>query len=161
MPQLNCETIPGGPFVHDGQMWEHPDNVDVMPCGISLEIGIIARSAKGYAWAAHVSPFSVSTLRLWRACKTVCPLRSGGPPPILRLQGLLGAAEPILAAGGRAVRHCRGVFVGIDVSKARNAIAVADDGTGPHDVEGEPEVMRALTTLSSDDILTRKLMAKS
>jgi transposase len=39
-------------------------------------------------------------------------------------------AEPILTAGGRAVEHCSDVFVGIDVAKARNAIAVADGERG-------------------------------
>jgi transposase len=39
-------------------------------------------------------------------------------------------AEPILTAGGRAVEHYREVFVGIDVAKARNAVAVADGGRG-------------------------------
>jgi transposase len=43
---------------------------------------------------------------------------------------LLGEAEPILIAGGRAVGHCSEIFVGIDVSKARNAIAVADGERG-------------------------------
>ncbi|WP_425437333.1 hypothetical protein [Novosphingobium guangzhouense] len=35
-------------------------------------------------------------------------------------------AKPILIAGRRAVEHSTGVFVGIDVAKARNAIAIAD-----------------------------------
>jgi hypothetical protein len=43
---------------------------------------------------------------------------------------LLGWAEPILIAGGRAVEHSTEVFVGIDVAKARNAIAVADGERG-------------------------------
>jgi len=43
---------------------------------------------------------------------------------------LLGWAEPILIAGGRAVEDCRTAFVGIDVAKARNAIAIAEGGRG-------------------------------
>jgi transposase len=41
---------------------------------------------------------------------------------------LLGQAEPILNAGGRAVEDYREAFVGIDAAKARNAIAVAEGG---------------------------------
>jgi transposase len=41
---------------------------------------------------------------------------------------LLGLAEPILMAGGRAVADYREAFVGIDVAKLRNAIAIADSG---------------------------------
>lgn len=44
--------------------------------------------------------------------------------PTLRLRGLLGVAEPILIAGGRAVKHRSEVFVGIDVAKARGAISL-------------------------------------
>ena len=46
--------------------------------------------------------------------------------PTLRFRGLLGLVEPILIAGGRAVDHHTNVFVGIDVAKSRNAIAIAD-----------------------------------
>src|SRR5262249_2724409 len=42
----------------------------------------------------------------------------------------LGWAEPILIAGERAVDHCTEVFVGIDVAKARNAVAIADGDRG-------------------------------
>ncbi|MFC3320365.1 IS110 family transposase [Mesorhizobium cantuariense] len=48
--------------------------------------------------------------------------------PTLRVRGLLGRAEPILITGGRAVADYREVFVGIDVAKLRNAIAIADAG---------------------------------
>jgi transposase len=41
---------------------------------------------------------------------------------------LLGRAEPILITGGRAVSDYREAFVGIDVAKLRNAIAIADAG---------------------------------
>jgi transposase len=41
---------------------------------------------------------------------------------------LLGRAEPILITGGRAVADYREAFVGIDVAKLRNAIAIADAG---------------------------------
>src|SRR5215208_3189676 len=50
--------------------------------------------------------------------------------PTLRLRGLLGVAEPILTAGGRAVGQYTEAFVGIDAAKARNAIAVAEGGRG-------------------------------
>src|SRR3712207_4377449 len=48
--------------------------------------------------------------------------------PTLRLRGLLGVAEPILSAGGRAMGEYTEAFVGIDAAKARNAIAVAEGG---------------------------------
>jgi transposase len=43
---------------------------------------------------------------------------------------LLGVAEPILTAGGRAMGEYTEAFVGIDAAKARNAIAVAEGGRG-------------------------------
>ena len=46
-------------------------------------------------------------------------------------------AEPILTAGGRAVEHRSEVFVGIDVAKARNTIAVADGERGEMRFVGE------------------------
>jgi transposase len=56
---------------------------------------------------------------------------------------LLRVAEPILTAGGRAVEHCREVFVGIDVA----TIAVADGERGGEvryvgEVEASDEGMR-------------------
>src|SRR5918997_2690132 len=51
-------------------------------------------------------------------------------PPPRPLGGLLGGAEPILTAGGRAMGQSTEVFVGIDVAKARNAVAVADGERG-------------------------------
>ncbi|WP_419906047.1 IS110 family transposase [Hoeflea sp.] len=48
--------------------------------------------------------------------------------PTLHVRGLLGWAEPILITGGRAVADYREAFVGIDVAKLRNAIAIADAG---------------------------------
>src|SRR5215213_1709787 len=50
--------------------------------------------------------------------------------PTLRRRGLLGVAEPILTAGGRAMGEYTEAFVGIDAAKARNAIAVAESGRG-------------------------------
>jgi hypothetical protein len=41
---------------------------------------------------------------------------------------MLGRAEPILTTGGRAVANYREAFVGIDVAKLKNAIAVAGAG---------------------------------
>jgi len=56
-------------------------------------------------------------------------------------------AEPILTVGGRAVGHCSEIFVGIDVSKARNAVAVADGERGGEvrfmgEVDASEESMR-------------------
>ncbi|TIX33497.1 MAG: IS110 family transposase, partial [Mesorhizobium sp.] len=48
--------------------------------------------------------------------------------PTLRVRGLLGRAEPILTTGGRAVADYREAFVGIDVAKLKNAIAIAEVG---------------------------------
>src|SRR5919112_5739369 len=48
----------------------------------------------------------------------------------LRPRGLLGVAEPILTAGGRAVGQHTEAFVGIDAAKARNTVAVAEGGRG-------------------------------
>jgi transposase len=41
---------------------------------------------------------------------------------------LLGLAEPILIAGGRAMADYKEAFIGIDVAKLRSAIAIADAG---------------------------------
>jgi hypothetical protein len=56
-------------------------------------------------------------------------------------------AEPILTAGGRAVEHCSEVFVGIDVAKVRNAVAVAEGERGGEvrffgEVDASEESMR-------------------
>jgi transposase len=48
--------------------------------------------------------------------------------PTLVFRGLLGRAEPILITGGRAVADYREAFLGIDVAKLKNAIAVAESG---------------------------------
>jgi transposase len=50
--------------------------------------------------------------------------------PTLRIRGLLGQAEPILTAGGRALEDDTEIFVGIDVAKVRNTIAIADGERG-------------------------------
>ncbi len=67
----------------------------------------------------------------------------------LRLRGLLRVAEPVLPAGGRAVGHATEVFVGIDGSKMRNEIAVADGERGGEvrylgEVDASPDSMRRL-----------------
>src|ERR1700693_1547960 len=69
--------------------------------------------------------------------------------PILLERGLLGWAEPILIAGGRAVDHSTEVFVGIDVAKVRNAVAIADGERGGEvrylgEVDASEESMRRL-----------------
>src|SRR5258707_12762124 len=45
-------------------------------------------------------------------------------------RGLPGSAGQSLKQGERVVDHHNGAFVGIDTSKLRNAIAVAEDGRG-------------------------------
>ncbi|NRP75371.1 hypothetical protein ILFOPFJJ_06294 [Ensifer psoraleae] len=60
--------------------------------------------------------------------------------PKLFFRGLLGQAGPILITGGRAVSDYREDFVGIDVAKRHNAIAVAESGrTGEIRYWGEVE----------------------
>lgn len=54
---------------------------------------------------------------------SVPAVKAARPTP--RCRGLLGWAVPILIAGERAEEHSTEVFVGVDVAKARNAIAVA------------------------------------
>ena len=51
---------------------------------------------------------------------------SAAARPTLRVRGLLGQSEPILITGGRALTNYTEAYVGIDVSKERNAIAVAE-----------------------------------
>src|SRR5947209_15022388 len=45
-------------------------------------------------------------------------------------RGLPGSAGQSLKQGGRVVDHHNGAFVGIDTSKLRNAVAVAEEGRG-------------------------------
>src|SRR3954447_24749841 len=76
-------------------------------------------------------------------------LRTEVARPTLRERGLLGRAEPILIAGGRAVGYSTEVFVGIDVAKARNAVAIADGERGGEirylgEVDASEESMRRL-----------------
>jgi len=62
--------------------------------------------------------------------KTVCPPEYEAAGPTLRVRGLLGRAEPILIAGGRTMADYSEVFIGIDVAKVRNAVAIADGKRG-------------------------------
>jgi hypothetical protein len=67
--------------------------------------------------------------------------------PTLRIRGLLGQAEPILTARGRAMEDIIDIFVGIDVAKVRNAIAIADGERGGEvrflgEVDASEESMR-------------------
>jgi len=60
---------------------------------------------------------------------------------------LLGQAEPILTAGGQAMGRNTAIFVGIDVAKVRNAIAIADGERGGEvrflgEVDASEESMR-------------------
>jgi transposase len=78
--------------------------------------------------------------------KTVCP-HGEVARPTLRIRGLLGQAEPILTAGGRAMGDDTEIFVGIDVAKVRNAIAIADGERGGEvrflgEVDSSEESMR-------------------
>src|SRR5260221_112852 len=59
-------------------------------------------------------------------------------------RGLPGLAGQSLKQGGRVVDHDSGAFVGIDTSKLRNAVAVAEGGRGG-DVRYLGEAMRDLS----------------
>src|SRR5215475_14922094 len=67
-------------------------------------------------------------------------------------RGLPGWAGQSLKQGGCVVGHRTEVFVGIDTSKSRNAIAIADAGRG-----GE---VRYLGELPATEAAIRKLVAK-
>src|SRR6476660_5159216 len=67
-------------------------------------------------------------------------------------RGLPGWTGQSLKQGGRVVGHRTEVFVGIDTSKSRNAIAIADGGRG-----GE---VRYLGEIAATEAATRKRVAK-
>src|SRR5260221_14124736 len=67
-------------------------------------------------------------------------------------RGLPGLAGQSLKQGGRVVDHHSGAFVGIDTSKLRNAVAVAEEGRG-----GD---VRYLGEIDTTEAATRKLVAK-
>src|SRR6266404_5001436 len=67
-------------------------------------------------------------------------------------RGLPGLAGQSLKQGGRVVDQHNRAFVGIDTSKLRNAVAVAEEGRG-----GE---VRYLGELDTAEAATRKLVAK-
>src|SRR5262252_5840329 len=67
-------------------------------------------------------------------------------------RGLPGSAGQSLKQGGRVVDHHNGAFVGIDTSKLRNAIAVAEEGGG-WDV-------RFLGEIDTTEAATRKHVTK-
>src|SRR5258707_13680377 len=67
-------------------------------------------------------------------------------------RGLPGWAGQSLKHGGRVVGHHTEAFVGIDTSKSRNAIAIADGGRG-----GE---VRYLGDFPATEAAIRKLVAK-
>src|SRR5260370_11241644 len=83
--------------------------------------------------------------------QTVCPSLRGDSPSILR-RGLPGLAGQSLKQGGRVVDQHSRAFVGIDTSKLRNAVAVAEDGRG-----GD---VRYLGEIDTTEAATRKLVAK-
>src|SRR5215469_4413843 len=67
-------------------------------------------------------------------------------------RGLPGWTGQSLKQGGRVVGHHTEAFVGIDTSKLRNAIAIADGGRGAE--------VRYLGEFPSTEAAIRKLMAK-
>src|SRR5215510_4149735 len=67
-------------------------------------------------------------------------------------RGLPGLAGQSLKQGGRVVGHHNGAFIGIDTSKLRNAIAVAEEGRG-RDV-------RFLGEIDTTEAATRKLVTR-
>src|SRR5215467_12492232 len=67
-------------------------------------------------------------------------------------RGLPGWAGQRLIHGGRVVRHHTEAFIGIDTSKSRNAVAIAEGGRG-----GE---VRYLGEFSATEAAMRKLVAK-
>src|SRR5260370_16275542 len=67
-------------------------------------------------------------------------------------RGLPGLAGQSLKPGGRVVDHDSGALVGIDTSKLRNAVAVAEGGRG-----GD---VRYLGEIDTTEAATRKLVAK-
>ena len=67
-------------------------------------------------------------------------------------RGLPGSAGQSLKEGGRVLDHHSGAFVGIDTSKLRNAIAVAEEGRG-----GD---VRFLGEIDTTEAATRKLVTK-
>src|SRR4029077_8780777 len=72
-------------------------------------------------------------------------------PSMLR-RGLPGLAGQSLKQGGRAVDQHSRAFVGIDTSKLRNAVAVAEEGRG-----GD---IRYLGEIDTTEAATRKLVTK-
>src|SRR6266566_4786794 len=67
-------------------------------------------------------------------------------------RGLPGLTGQSLKQGGRVVNHHSGAYVGIDTSKLRNAIAIAEEGRG-----GE---VRYLGEIDTTEAAIRKLVAK-
>src|SRR5258708_15646908 len=67
-------------------------------------------------------------------------------------RGLPGLAGQSLKQGGRVVDQHNRAFVGIDTSKLRNAVAVAEDGR-----DGD---VRYLGEIDTTEAATRKLVAK-
>src|SRR5499425_3064195 len=67
-------------------------------------------------------------------------------------RGLPGLAGQSLKQGGRVVDHYNSAFVGIDTSKLRNAVAVAEEGRG-----GD---VRFLGEIDTTEAATRKLVTK-
>src|ERR1700743_339672 len=67
-------------------------------------------------------------------------------------RGLLARASLSSSAGGRAVKQDSEVFVGLDVAKARHAVAIAEDGR-----QGE---IRFLVEIDADPTSVRRLVSR-
>src|SRR5450631_2450254 len=67
-------------------------------------------------------------------------------------RGLPGLAGQSLKQGGRVVNHHSEAFIGIDTSKLRNAVAVAEEGRG-----GE---VRYFGEIDTTEAATRKFVSK-
>jgi hypothetical protein len=116
--------------------------------GLSLNEAFRTRVFWTMAFAALTLGMGLIPLFLQMVRKIVCP------PRCLRwlalhcvFRGLLGVAEPILIIGERVMDQHTDVFVGIDVGKSRNAIAIADSERGGEvryfgEVDAAPDAMR-------------------
>src|SRR5271165_5902996 len=79
--------------------------------------------------------------------KTVCPCIDAAARPRCALRGLPGWAGQSLTQGGRAMEKYSEVFVGMDVSKSRIAVGLAEGGgAGEARFLGEIEASEASVT---------------
>src|SRR6202790_3350568 len=91
-----------------------------------------------------------------RLLRPYVPLQSGGDSPSMRVRGLAGWSGQSLTQGGRVMGDYSEAFIGIDTSKLRNAVAIADAGRG-----GEVRFLGEIENTSAATAkLVRKLAAK-